>query len=186
MSSPADIIAGNEFPYQDYIVLAGQQSPGRATVQGAALERKWDVRDPQGASGANAIYYGEKLIRFQVRIDLWTPEQFADWTKFAKLLQKEPAGRIATAMRISHPLLNVPPLNIQDVVVENCSQMTEDDDGMFSCTIDFLQFRPPKPAEGKPVGSTPGAGPKVVQSAQDAGEEQIAKLVNQITTLANQ
>jgi len=185
MTSPADIIAGNEFPYQDYILLGGAQSPGRATIVGAGSPRDWDIRKGYGFSGAFVIYTGDGLAKFKVQIDLWTAAQFADWVRFAKLcLVKPPVGTKPKAMDISHPLLNMEPLKITSVVVEDCSQFTEDDDGMFSCTIDFLQYRAPMPALGKPLASIPNVK-KPTPTAQDEAEAQIQKLMGQFATLAN-
>ena len=45
-------------PYQDYIVLAGQRSPGLAVVRGSDSPRKWDVRNGYGFSGATIVYTG--------------------------------------------------------------------------------------------------------------------------------
>ena len=185
MASPEDVIAGNEFPYQDYIILGGAKSPGRATIVGAGSPRDWDKRKGYGFSGAFVIYTGDNLAKFKVQIDLWTPDQFAEWAKFAKLcLVKPPTGTKPKAMDIQHPLLSMDPIKITSVVVEDCSQFTEDDDGLWSCTIDFLQYRAPMPALGKPLASIPSVK-KPKPTAKDAAEVEIEKLTEQFKALAN-
>lgn len=182
--SVTDLILGNEFPQQDYILLGGVQSPGRATVLGAGSPREWDVRKGYGYSGAVTVYTGENLAKFEVLIELWEKSHFAEWVRFAKIaLEKPPLGTKPKALDIAHPLLNLPPLSITSVVVEDVSQFEQDEEGLWSCTIKFLQFRAPKPALGKPLASIPNAA-KPVPTAQDAADVEIQKLVKTFGELA--
>jgi hypothetical protein len=185
--SAADIIAGNEFPYQDYIMLGGAPSPGRATILGggSGSPRTWDVRKGYGYSGAFIVYTGDGLAKFKVMIELWLPEHFAAWQRFAKItLSKPPLGLKPTALDIAHPILNMQPWSITSVVVEDVSPWEQDEEGMWSTTIDFLQFRGPKPMLGKPLASIPNAVKKI-PTAQDAAEVEIQKLMTQFNSLAN-
>lgn len=176
MATIADIIQGAELPAQDYIVLGGEQSPGKAEVVGAGSPRGWDKREGYGFSGGFLVYKGDNLASFKVRISIWTPDQFAQWARFARLtLVKPPIGTKAKALEIQHPLLNLDPIKITSVVVEDVSQWDQDDDGLWTCEISFIQFRAPMPALGKPTAAIPDAK-KVVKPAVDAAEEEIKRL----------
>lgn len=186
MATPADIIQGNEPPMQDYVLLGGAKTPGRATVQGAGSPRKWDVRQGYGYSGAIVVYMGDGLAQFDIHVDLWLPEHFSEWNRFAKIaLVKAPLGTKPKALDISHPLLSLEPLKITSVVVEDVSQFEQDDEGLWTCTIKCLQYRAPLPALGRPLASIPNAA-KITPTAQDAAEVEIQKLIGEFKTLAAQ
>lgn len=184
MPSVTDLVLGAELPQQDYIMLGGLRSPGRATIIGCGSPRDWDIRKGYGYSGAVVVFTGDSLAKFKVAIDLWLPAHFAEWNRFAKAcLAKPPLGLKPKAMDISHPLLELEPLKVTSVVVEDCSQFDEDDEGLYTCVIDFLQYRAPKPAIGKPLASIPNAVKKV-PTAQDAADLEIQKLVKEFSALA--
>lgn len=184
MATAADIISGAEFPRQDYIMLGGVQSPGCATITGAGCPRTWDVRQGYGYSGAIVVFTGDGLAKFDVHIDLWLPSHFAEWNRFAKIcLAKAPLGTKPKAMDIAHPLLNMEPLKITSVVVEDVSQFEQDEFGLWTCTIKLLQYRAPKPALGKPLAAIPNAVTKA-PTAQDAAELEIQRLTAQFSALA--
>lgn len=182
--SVLDLLNGGEFPAQDYILLGGEKSPGRATVLGAGSPRTWDKRKGYGYSGAFVIFTGDDLAKFKVQIDLWKKDQFAEWDRFAKkCLVKPPLGQKPKALDIQHPLLNAEPLKITSAVVEDVSQWDQDEEGLWSCTIDFLQFRAPKPALGKPNAAIPSVA-KPIPTAQDAADVEIQRLMAQFSALA--
>jgi hypothetical protein len=93
-------------------------------------------------------------------------------------LDKDPLGGRPKAFGIKHPILTTLPLKITSVVVEDVTQMEQDEDGAWRCTIKFLEYRAPKPALGKPrcdsggsEGTTHGAGcgrPRDQGEARDA------------------
>ncbi len=178
----SDLIPGA--PQQDYIVLAGVPSPGKAVVRGASSPRKWDVQAGYGLTGATVIFNGEGLAQFDVDIYVWEPEHFIQWEPFAKLtLENPPLGARPTSMSIQHPMLNSPPLKITQVVVTNVTQWEPSDEtGEWMRTISFLQYRKAKPALVKPLEGPPGS-PVNVEPPVDpellmikANSEQIAKL----------
>lgn len=134
--SVADIITGAEFPQQDYVMLGGMKSPGRATIGGGGSPREWDVRKGYGFSGAFVVYTGDGLAKFDILIELWLKEHFAEWQRFSKIcLEKPPLGMKPKAMDIAHPLLNMTPIKITSVVIEDVTPFEQDDEGLFSCTI---------------------------------------------------
>jgi hypothetical protein len=182
--SIADVIAGNTFPQQDYVMLGGAKTPGRATIVGAGTPRSWDVRQGYGYSGAIVVYTGDGLAKFDIVVDLWEKEHFADWIRFAKIaLEKSPLGTKPKALDIQHPLINLPPLSITSVVVEDVTQFEQDEEGLWTCTIKCLQYRAPKPALGKPNAAIPNAA-KPTPTAQDAADVEIQRLMKQFSSLA--
>lgn len=172
-------------PVQDYIILNGFRSPGKAIVAGATTPRKWDQRPGYGFTGATVFYTGQGLAEFTVTLELWDPREWQDWWAFARVLEKEPIGKRAAALKISHPLLTRAPLNITDVVVTDVSQWEQDDDGLWTCTISFLEYRPPKPAVGKPTAAIPDS-PQGKVAAKTAIEIENEKLTKELADLSGQ
>ena len=176
-------IFGAGFPMQDFILLGGKKSPGKADVFGASTPRKWDERTGYGLSGAFIVYTGDGLAHFPVVISLWEESHFDEWDSFATVLEKAPIGTRAKALGISHPLLTVRPLKIASVVVEDVTQFVQDDYGLWTCEIRLGEFRRPLPALGKPSAAIPAAA-LAVPTARDAAEAQIQALQGQVNTLA--
>lgn len=171
-------------PYQDFIVLAGQTSPGLAVVRGANVPRNWDIRAGYGLTGATVVYMGDGLAKFDVDIFVWlNPSHFAAWRVFAKRALTVPAGVRPTSLSIQHPALNDAPLTIRQVVVEDVTQWEQSPEGgLWARTIKFLQYRAPKPVlvrpaegiPGSPINASPPVDPEQMQIA--ANNAQIAKL----------
>jgi hypothetical protein len=173
-------------PNQDFIVLNGLKSPGRARITGASDPRKWDKRQGYGFSGAFLVYVGDELPSFSVMIDLVKPADFIAWATFAPLLEKPKKGvRPTKALSIQHPLLRLAPLNITEAVVEDVSQFEVDDDGVYTCEIKFAKWGKPAPVLAKPTAAIPGVAAKV-PVAKDAGEAAILSLLAQRNALAAQ
>ena len=177
-----DLLGGP--PYQDWIVLAGQRSPGLAVVRGCDCPRNWDIRQGYGFTGATVVFTGAGLAKFDVDIFAFESGHFADWRTFAKKCLMAPAGVRLSSMSIAHPQLNDAPLTITQVVVTNVSQWEQSgsDDGLWCRTISFLQYRAPIPLlvkpyqgpPGNPLAITPPVDPEVMQIKANA--DQIANL----------
>jgi hypothetical protein len=73
-------------------------------------------------------------------------------------------------------------LDIMEVQAKSVSAFEQDDYGVRSCSISFLEFRKPKPAIAKPVAAIPNA-PVKIPTAQDAAELEIQKLRAQFEKL---
>lgn len=181
------------FPKQPYIVLGPYRSPGVATVKGATSPRTWNTPQGFGVDGSTATFIGTKLAKFDVEIKLWLPEQFIAWDLFAALALAKPAsfgpGTAKTpvaalgAMGVQHPLINGPPLNIKEVVVEDVTQFDQSDTGLWTCTIKLLEYKKPIPRFARPIAAIPAVA--VPQpTAQDAGEIEMQILVDEATGLA--
>jgi hypothetical protein len=174
-----DALLGKRFPDADYIVLDGEVSPGRAVIEGAARVRTYDIQKAPGASGAVIRYTGEGLARFKVRIDLWTKAHFAEWESFAAVLKKPPRF----ALPIRHPVLSLPPLSITTVVVADVSQFRPDENGLYSCTIDFVEYREVKPARATAKGAVPTAA-LAQEAAESAKKREIREKTAELQRVA--
>src|SRR6266568_3713920 len=165
MASIADIISGAQLPTQDYIILGGVTSPGRATITSGAFERKWDVREPYGASGGSTIWHGDAIKHCDVLIELWLPEHFADWESFSRKVLFAKPGKVA--LSVDHPVLKL--IQLTEVQIEKVSAFDQDDEGLWSCTISLIEFKRPKPALSKALAAIPNV-PKITPTAQDAAD----------------
>jgi len=74
----------------DHVLLAGQRSPGIATISGAGSLRKWDVRKGYGLTGARPVFRGLDVARFRVAILLLTEADWTAWHEFKQLLAVPP------------------------------------------------------------------------------------------------
>lgn len=181
----------NRPPRQDYIVLAGYKSPGVCEfVQPPNSPRNWDERKGYGYSGAFIVYTGDGLGKFRVAFKLWddpqtpTTSQWSDWTDFANnALAKPPKGQRPKSLSIKHPAISLPPINITTVVVEDVTGFTQDDLGLWTCTVDFKEYRAPLPVLGKVQNAIPPVK-AAIPTAKDAGDVAIQQLTKQFLELA--
>lgn len=184
----------------DSIVLCGKRSPGKAIVEGAGQPRKWDETPGIGMSGSTLSGGGLGLSEFTVRIQLWEPEHFVEWSTWRDLLKPpKPAaagftngiagGTKIKALDIRNPLLDE--VDVNAVVVVDRTQLTQvEDTGIWECTITFKAYRAPKPVLAKPDGvasNPPGQEEKPFW--KDAGDAEMtannAKLEAKWNELAN-
>lgn len=182
MAGQLPLLGAGAPPIQDYIVLGSLRSPGICVVRNGSSPRKWDERQGYGFSGATTVFMGTGLARPEVDIILWEPEdglQWALWRIFAELLKKPSPGKPITGLGIQHPQLNAPPLSITDVVVEDVSQWTQDDDGLWTCTIKFIEYRRPLPILKRPEISIPAVAVPA-PTVRDAGDAQLQQLIKRL------
>jgi hypothetical protein len=158
----------------NYVRICGVRSPGIAEIHGAGSPRKFDVRRGYGLSGGFVIFRGNELARFEIRIRLYTIEDWALWNGWRALVDKPPLGTRARALDIQHPQLE--PLQIRSIVVEDVDQGVQTADGEWTFTIKCLEYRSPKLALAKPEGSA--ATPK------DPYDTVIEELASQFQALA--
>jgi hypothetical protein len=175
------------FPHQDYIVLSGLKSPGKAVIKSPGSPRKWDIQDGYGFTGATVIFNGEGLAEFDVDVFLWDDDQMTAWGVFARTCLFAPrpgTSRSALALSIQHPILSSPPLTIFSVVVKNVTGWEQNDDGLWACTISFVQYRAPLPVLVKPLEPPPGS-PIAVEVPIDPDLIKIQKKSAEITALSD-
>jgi hypothetical protein len=157
--NPADLLNGTSAPIQDFIILSGEVSPGTCEIVNAGSPRTWDKQKGWGYSGATLVYTGDDLSDFDVIVTLWEKggQQWADWYKFAKILEKPPTGVRAKALEIVHPVLNRPPLKITQVVIRDVGQPVQSKTGLWTIRISMTAYRGALPALGRPNGNIPRA-----------------------------
>jgi hypothetical protein len=163
----------------DYIILAGQKSPGYADVYGAYDEREFKVNQPPFSTGAVIVYKRRKLAEFSVRIRLYTLEEHAAFTAWRPVIDAKPGVRTrATALDIQHPLLAQ--LDIKQVVVKSVSQLDQTQDGEWSLSIAFLESRPlPRPSLAKVEAAKASPGDPVDQKL-DENKDEIQRIVKEL------
>jgi hypothetical protein len=132
---------------QDYFTLsllgATIVSPGRCKIIGAADGRKWDERAGYGLSGASLFGGGKKLSHFGIEIALWeepsfTSEQWLNWSAL-ELFLSVPPGTRPPSLGIAHPILA--DVGITVIVIEERSQWTQDETGLWTCQLKCIQYR---------------------------------------------
>jgi hypothetical protein len=176
MTQPV-VLSVDRFPERDYVMIGGDPSPGKATIRGCNSPRGWDVRKGYALSGATVVPTGDDLSKFEILFEFWDESQVPLWYSFAskyfdKAVRLNPGTLVPKALGIEHPILSAPPLRITEVVVEDVTQLEQDDTGGWSCVVKFLQYRRAKPALSPPDASIPAAQ-KATPTAQDAAEREI-------------
>jgi hypothetical protein len=162
----------------DHVVFAGARTPGLAEVSGAGNPREWEVLKAHGQSGATVKFTGEGLAKFTVRLFLWLPEHFDEWEVFRPTIAKP-----GEALDVEHPLLEE--LGIKAAAVEDETQWSQPQPGIFAKDLKCLQYRAPKPALNKPAGSKAGSGGDAAgATAQDKYDQMISDLSAQVKDLA--
>jgi hypothetical protein len=177
-------------PIQNFVTLgkAGivMNSPGLAVVKNAGSPRNWNVLQGFGFSGASLVYAGAGIAPFDVDIFLnfgsaaQRTAQWVAWEAFASVMLEKPkpgspAPFPSFTLSIAHPILNAKPWEIERCVVEDVTSWEQNDQGLWSLTIKFKEYRKPKPVLTKPLEGPPpvaGAAPAPV----DPAEKMIAEL----------
>jgi len=160
----------------DYVVLdKTRKTPGLCEIVGASSPRNWEERPGYATAGAWLIFRGNKLAAFELKIRLYTPEDFAEWADLLPLLLRPPQGKRPSALEIWHPFLEQ--LQIKSVVVEDVSAPVQTDDGEWTVSVKLKEYRKPKFALAKPESSS--APP------EDPVEKYIEALTKQVQELAD-
>lgn len=135
----------------DFIILAGQRSPGLATIVGAGSPRDFDKRRGYGLTGATLIFRGNNLSEFKVLLRLITVQHWVDWYAWAPIVQKPPPGARPRALDIEHPQLA--PLGIRSVQIKDVLQAVQTVDGEWTIEIQMIEYHRPQPALQRIDGS---------------------------------
>lgn len=145
MPNPID----NEELY-DRIELAGVRSPGFVTLSGHDRKQTWDIKNADGVGGARTTYKGEQVAQFRASFYLIKDpvlgiDDFAAWDAFAVVIRTSlPKKGKPKALKIYHPDLAAN--DIKNVCQATIGGMTHDGKGGATVVVEFLEYRPPKPA----------------------------------------
>lgn len=159
---------------QDFVILAGQRSPGIAELQSASSPRRWDIRRGYGLSGATVVFRGIMLAEFKLLLRLYSAEDWESWDTFRELVQRPPSGERPRALDISHPILDA--FGIASVVVTDVIQPTQTEDGVYTIEIRLLEYRRPEIALSRPDGSDDVEPRDEVERRIDQNDRRIREL----------
>jgi len=140
----------------DYILLAGQKSPGVAEIVGASSPREWEERNGYGVTGGFSVFMRRKLARFSVRLRLYESEDWIAWRAWKPIVDKLPkrrggSGADSGMLSIWSPQLE--DLDIKAVGVAEVGQPEQTGDGEWTIEIKFIEHRSPKVTLAKPQGA---------------------------------
>jgi hypothetical protein len=117
----------------------GILSPGLCEIEGAALNNKWDIRAGYGIIGGTAWFTGTELSEFSITFRLYDDRDWEDWEAIAPLFKTRQRTPSWKGLEIEHPQLQE--VGITAVVVKKVSQpVKEDDTGIWSIKIDFIEY----------------------------------------------
>lgn len=148
----------------DVVTVAGQRSPGQATLSDHDREIGWDVKKAAGQAGASITRTSEEPVEFTLTLFLADREDFAAWPAFRELLRSTSLGTKPKALDIYHPDLAAN--DIKSVVLKKIGGVVHDGQGGQTIAIRLLEYRPAKPKGGSPTGSK-AKGPDPDQAALD-------------------
>ncbi len=126
----------------EFILVAGVRSPGLAEVSGADRTYDWDTKTAPGTEGATSTYKGKGPVTFTVKLTFWDSEQIDQWNRFRSLLKYESVKSVVKPVDIIHPALSQN--GIGAAVTKKIGQLTHDGLGLYSVTVEFLEYFPPK------------------------------------------
>jgi hypothetical protein len=160
----------NPFDFEalyDVLVAEGIASPGNVVLTGLAREYGWDEKPADGEDGASLEAKGGPLAKFSATFELTLDpvqgvDDFAYWDDtFVPVLQRSVADPDnPQAIELYHP--DLVRLGITRVVVKKIGQLIHDKKGGATVTVDFWEYKPPRPKGGapKPKGADPNADVK--------------------------
>lgn len=168
-----------------HTIRVGQStSPGLAIVGEVKRKHEWDVKKGKGTYGATTTFVGRPPATASVKFQLWLPSHFTAWAAFRALLKYDPTKKAVQAVDVFYPAWA--DVDFKSVVTESIGSIVHEGKGLYSCTVDFLEYfpAPKRSAVSTPTRSastsggetTPGVQPDPVADAQ---QKQIAALLQQ-------
>jgi hypothetical protein len=166
----------------DYVTVADHNSPGVCQVSGFRRDFEWDIKKGKGALGATISFVQRPPAKGTIKFLLWTADHFTQWDTFRPLLKYDPTKKSVQAIDLYHPSLA--DIDLSSVVTESIGAIVHEGQGLYSISVDFLEYFPPpkKSATGTPSGSastapagtSAGAPPDPIADAQ---QKEIAALL---------
>lgn len=169
----------------DYCLVGGEQTPGYAYPEGAALLFAWEEKKGHGFDGSGLVLTGKDLSSFNLIIELVSDQDWSDWYNFKAVLSTPPSPNNPKSLAFWHPF--TAELGIESVIVHAIEQPKKVvDTGVWQVVIKLQEYRPPKkkpPAKASGTGSSGSArqGTTTVDDPQDA---RIRELTGQVQDLA--
>lgn len=175
----------------DTLIVQNVLSPGKVTLSGLPRKNGWDIVNAKGKTGSSTTLNGAPVAQITATFELMGDEEnddgqtvFDRWDSFARLLQTSVEGKAPVALRVYHP--DLADAKITELVLgpNGISLPTYDGKGGKSYTVDFIQFKPPKPkAAAKPKGGTvnyanTNEGKRSPPDPNAAAKQELARLTN--------
>jgi len=149
---------------QDYDVckVDGIENPGIIApggVTGFKRETEWEVKKGKGTKGGTATLTQLPPAKGSIKFLLWTPFHFEAWDQiYRKVFKYDPTKKAKNAVDIFHPTLAKQ--DVHSVVTESIGPETPEGEGLWSITVELLEYLPPpkKTVTANLTGSTGGKG----------------------------
>lgn len=142
----------------DIVILGDWKLPGIADVGGHGIEHQIDVKKSPGKDGATITDLGRELAKIEIKLQMWTKGQWAEFSRQSMALQvKDPKGGL-TPIDVRHPAINA--IGVRSLVVNRIRtpQVGRHQPGVIVVELECTEFRPP--ATGN-VTNTPKASRSV-------------------------
>jgi hypothetical protein len=169
-------IAINGFPSVDTIILGGDRMPGQWILQPTSKEYGWQVQKGWALAGATVRPIGDELVSASFLVRFHTA---ADWAAFQPFRRRYLAkalftagGEATYAIGIVHPELNA--LGVTAVVPRKVPAFTNNGKGLWTGTVEFLQYRKAVPVPESPQAAIPAAAAPAPSAADALEQEQQA------------
>lgn len=130
--------------------VAGIVCPGYCVLSEPKRPYEWDVKAGNATGGATTTLKGKPPAKFSVTFYLWEESHFTAWDSFLPLFKYDPTKKTVKAVDFYHP--STADIDIHSVVAESLGAIRHEGDGLYSRTIDLLEYFP---APKTPVIATP-------------------------------
>lgn len=124
-------------------ISGGLSYPYCEIVGGFERVYEWDVKKGKGAQGATITFVQRPPAKGSIKFYMVAAADFAVWDRFRAALRYDPTKQSKTAIDIYHPALA--DNYIASVVTEKVGRIEHEGEGLYSVTVDFLEFFPPPP-----------------------------------------
>lgn len=172
----------------DVVTIDGLENPGIIApggITGFKREAEWDVKKGKGTKGGTMTLSQLPPSKGSIKFLLWSKFHVDAWDQlYRQRFRYDPTKKTKQAVDIYHPSLQK--LDIHSVVTESISLETPEGKGLWSITVDLLEYLPPpkKTVTSTPSGSTSnknkaGATGKSDDPIADAQQAEIARLLAQ-------
>lgn len=160
------------FPAVDTFTIASIRLPGKWTLTSAKRQFGWQIQKGFGLSGASVLPLGDDLVVATFKGEFWAMSDWGIYKQLRKQLFVKPTFTlgglpISGAMGIDHPTLKA--LGVTQVVINMVQGEQQEEGGLWTQVVEFLEYYPPKKAPKKPdfvVPDVPVATPTALTNAQ--------------------
>lgn len=143
---------GNPDNDWDALILGGEQWPGLATVTGAGVARKLDVKATKGSDVGTIKDNGYVNGKLVIELQIWTEDQWRELQRLLPIIHPRRKGGDRKPLQIIHPVANL--LGIDNVYVQKLPTPSLDKGrGIMVFRFEVLEWV----EEAKPVKVASGA-----------------------------